>query len=72
MRGKFNTLPLLVLLGLGFLHFGSILPEPLGSYSTQGRNAVNQFIVGLFPDRQPRLRPNERTERQLKETEQRK
>lgn len=71
MRGKLNTLPLLILLGLAFLLFGSILPNPLGRYSTESRRAVNQFVVGLFPESRPRLSPNERTERQLKEIEQR-
>ncbi len=66
-----STLPFVVMLGLLFLVFGSVLPDPVGQYSTQMRNATNQFVTGLFPKQRPRLTPNERTERQLEEAENR-
>lgn len=66
-----STLPVFLVLALMFLVFGSALPDPLGQYSTQIRRAANQFAVGLFPQARPRLDPNERTERQLEEAENR-
>lgn len=66
-----STFPFVVMLGLLFLMFGSVLPDPVGQYSTRMRNATNQFVTGLFPKQRPRLTPNERTERQLQEAENR-
>ncbi|NJN31891.1 MAG: hypothetical protein HC824_16770 [Synechococcales cyanobacterium RM1_1_8] len=58
-----------MLTGLLFVGFGSILPAPLGPISTQARTSLNRWVIGLFPSSAPRLRPNERTERQLEQTE---
>lgn len=66
-----STFPVLIGLVLLFLMFGSALPDPVGQYSTNMRRAANQFVVGLFPKSGPRVNPNERTERQLEETENR-
>ena len=64
-----STFPVFVMLALLFIIFGSALPDPIGQYSTNIRRAANQFAVGLFPKPRPRMNPNERTEKQLEETE---
>jgi hypothetical protein len=67
-----STFPLFIIALLLFLVFGSVLPDPVGKYSTKMRNATNQFVIGLFPKARPKLNPDGRTEKQLDEIEQRK
>lgn len=64
-----STLPIFVIIALLFIAFGSLLPDPVGQYSTQIRQTTNRFVLGLFPQRRPKLAPNERTERQLEDIE---
>ncbi|BAY31319.1 hypothetical protein NIES2107_31780 [Nostoc carneum NIES-2107] len=60
----------LLLLFLIFVGFGdSFLPKPLSSASLQTRTAINQFVVGLFPNWHPKTNPNSRTERALDDIE---
>ncbi|MBD2168335.1 hypothetical protein H6G64_21735 [Calothrix sp. FACHB-156] len=60
----------LLLLFLIFVGFGdSFLPKPLSSASLQTRTAINKFVVGLFPNWQPKTNPNARTERALDDIE---
>lgn len=65
-----STFPLFVIALLLFLVFGSVLPDPVGQYSTKMRNATNQFVIGLFPKGRPKLTPHERTEKQLEDLQQ--
>ena len=64
-----STMPALLGAALLFLLFGSVLPDPVGQYSTNLRRSANQLMVNLLPKRGPRLNPNQRTERQLEETQ---
>ncbi|MEA5581243.1 hypothetical protein VB620_07810 [Nodularia harveyana UHCC-0300] len=61
---------------IGFLVFvaagDKVLPGSLGTASTQTRTAMNNFMVNLFGSWQPKTKPYERTEQQLRETEGRK
>ncbi|BAY61372.1 hypothetical protein NIES22_14370 [Calothrix brevissima NIES-22] len=67
-RKKANTW--FILLSLIFIGFGdSFLPKPLSTASFQARTKINEFIIGLFPDWEPKTNPYSRTERALEETE---
>ncbi len=58
------------LLLLLFIGFGdNFLPEPLKSASFKTRTSLNQFVVGLVPNWQPKTKPNERTEKAVEEIE---
>ncbi len=65
-RSKFS---LLLIAALMFMLVGDRLPEPVGSFSTQAKQSINGFVIGLFPSWNPNLNPNERTESQLKKAE---
>jgi hypothetical protein len=63
--------PLIVIVFLIFLTLGDrILPGALGKASTQTRGAINQFLIGLFPDWKPKTDPYERTEKAIEKEEQ--
>ena len=60
----------LVILFLLFVALGDrLLPKPLSTASLQTRTSLNNFFIGLFPQRQPKLDPNERTEKALEKQE---
>ena len=60
----------LLLLFLLFVTLGDrILPKPLSTASVQTRTSLNNFFIGLFPQRVPKLNPNERTEKALEQEE---
>lgn len=60
---------------IGFILFvaagDQVLPGALGTASIQTRTAMNSFFNNLFSWR-PKTKPYERTEKQLREAEQRK
>jgi hypothetical protein len=61
---------LLIVLSLVFIGFGdSFLPKPLSTTSRDTRNALNGFVIGLFPTWQPKTKPNQRTEKAIEDTE---
>jgi hypothetical protein len=56
-----NLLTLAFILTLLFISIGDrILPSPLNDASRNTRVSINNFLVGLFPDRKPKD-PNRRT-----------
>ena len=58
-----------VFLSLVFVGFGDkFLPEPLKSTSVNTRNGINQFVIGLFPNKKFKD-PNQRTEDFLETTD---
>ncbi|AKG20301.1 hypothetical protein [Calothrix sp. 336/3] len=69
MDKKTGTI-LLLILALVFIGFGdSFLPKPLSVASRNTRNTINQLIVGFFPSWQPKVKPQERTNKAIEETE---
>ncbi|WP_414549371.1 hypothetical protein [Anabaena sp. CCY 0017] len=60
---------------IGFILFvavgDQVLPGALGKSSTQTRTAMNNFVNNLFSWR-PKTKPYERTEKQLREIQERK
>jgi hypothetical protein len=64
-------MPLII---IGFILFvaggDQVFPGELGKASKQTRTAVNQFFVGLFPAWEPKTKPYERTEKELRKIEQ--
>ena len=70
MRFK-NLLGPLFILALLFITLGDrVLPAPLDDASRNTRTSINQFLIGLFPDWNP-TNPNERTEKEVEQLEQR-
>ncbi|MBE9198518.1 MULTISPECIES: hypothetical protein [unclassified Nodularia (in: cyanobacteria)] len=65
-----QNMPLIL---LGFLLFvaagDQVLPGALGKASTQTRTAMNNFVTNLFGSWQPKTKPYERTEQQLRKLE---
>ncbi|WP_016951253.1 hypothetical protein [Anabaena sp. PCC 7108] len=61
---------------IGFLLFvaggDKVLPGSLGQASTHTRLAINNVFIGLFPSWRPKTNPYARTEKQLRETEEKK
>ncbi|MEA5617828.1 hypothetical protein VB711_08250 [Cronbergia sp. UHCC 0137] len=64
------------LLFIGFLLFvvlgDKVLPGEIGKASTHTRTAMNNFFTGLFPTWQPKTKPYERTEKELRKLEEKK
>ncbi len=64
-KSKFNfqvNVPLLLLLSLLYIAIGDrILPQPIGTFSTQARTAINQALTGSFPSWRPKTNPYKRT-----------
>jgi hypothetical protein len=59
-----------IVLALLFITLGDrVLPEPLASASLKTRTSANEFLVGLFPNKQPK-NPNKRTEDAIQKQEQ--
>ncbi|MEC4983974.1 MAG: hypothetical protein SAJ37_11210 [Oscillatoria sp. PMC 1068.18] len=66
MRSK-NLLTIIGILALLFIGIGdTVLPGSLGEASKNTRQSINQFIIGLFPDKEF-TNPNERTEEAVEE-----
>ncbi|MBE9127196.1 MULTISPECIES: hypothetical protein [unclassified Coleofasciculus] len=69
MRFK-NLLGLVFILALVFITIGDrVLPAPLNQASRDTRTSLNQFLIGLFPDWEPK-NPNRRTEEEVEQLEQ--
>ena len=67
MNPKNRLFIFFVFVGLIFIGIGdNFLPQPLSNVSSQTRSSVNQFLMGLFPDKDP-IDPYERTEQLLNE-----
>jgi len=65
-----TTLTMLFFLALLFILIGDrLLPEPLSAVSQNTRTSINQFLIGLFPEREP-TDPYQRTEEAIKQQEQ--
>lgn len=66
-KGKF---PLLILLFLLFVLLGDRIPfPPVSNASLQTRTTLNNFMLGLFPKKEPK-NPYERTEKAIEKQEQ--
>ncbi|AFY52902.1 hypothetical protein Riv7116_0298 [Rivularia sp. PCC 7116] len=46
-----------------------ILPEPMKSASLNTRKTINKNLIGLFPTRESKLKPHERTRKAIEEAE---
>ncbi|MEO1374943.1 MAG: hypothetical protein AAFW70_11595 [Cyanobacteria bacterium J06635_10] len=59
-----------LLLFLGFVGIGdSVLPEPMKSASLNTRTTINKHLMGLFPNRESKLKPHKRTNKAIEELE---
>ncbi|MFB2935302.1 hypothetical protein ACE1B6_08480 [Aerosakkonemataceae cyanobacterium BLCC-F154] len=68
MFSKFKF-PLLIVVFLLFVLLGDRIPfQPIGNASLQTRTTLNNFMLGLFPKKQPK-NPYERTEKAIERTE---
>ncbi|MBV6624022.1 MAG: hypothetical protein KI793_13975 [Rivularia sp. (in: Bacteria)] len=47
----------------------SFLPEPMKSASFNTRKTINENLIGLFPTRESKLKPHERTRKAIEEAE---
>ncbi|MGI0491825.1 hypothetical protein ACN4EG_08430 [Alkalinema pantanalense CENA528] len=60
----------ILLVVIAFIGFGDqVLPQPIGRYSLQARNSIDQMMINLFPNWKPR-NPNARTEDAVQQMEQ--
>ncbi|MDJ0676856.1 MAG: hypothetical protein QNJ36_16005 [Calothrix sp. MO_167.B42] len=51
-----------------FIGFGdNFLPKPLNNASFHTRTTINNFIVGMFPTWEPKVKPHQRTEKAVEE-----
>lgn len=67
---KQPTFFLLLIVSLVFIGYGdSFLPQPLSTASLQTRTAINNFVIGMFPNWRPKEKPYERTEKAIEDTE---
>ncbi|MBF2015431.1 MAG: hypothetical protein IGS23_09585 [Rivularia sp. T60_A2020_040] len=66
--------PSIILLLLVFVLFVGIgdrvLPEPMKSASFNTRTTINKNLLGLFPTWKSKLKPHERTNKAIENTEQ--
>ncbi|MBD2626349.1 hypothetical protein [Trichormus variabilis] len=66
-------MPLILIGCLLFVAGGDrVFTGSLGQASTHTRLAMNKFFIGLFPSWRPKTDPYARTEKQLRETEEKK
>ncbi len=69
----FKKPPIILILLLFALFVGigdSVLPEPMKSASLNTRKTINKNLIGLFPTRESKLKPHERTNKAIEEAEQ--
>jgi hypothetical protein len=66
--------PSIILILLVFVLFvaigDSVLPEPMKSASLNTRKTINKQLIELFPTRESKLKPHERTRKAIEEAEQ--
>ncbi|HEY9701905.1 MAG TPA: hypothetical protein V6C58_05645 [Allocoleopsis sp.] len=61
-----SYIPFVIFLFLIFVGFGDkFLPQPLNSASTNTRNTINNYLYSLVPSWKPKNNPNERTEKEI-------
>jgi hypothetical protein len=66
-KGKF---PLLIVLFLLFVLLGDRIPfQPISNASLQTRTTMNNFMLGMFPKKEPR-NPYDRTEKAIEREQQ--
>ncbi|MEB3215536.1 MAG: hypothetical protein VKN72_04630 [Nostocales cyanobacterium 94392] len=64
---------LVVLIFVLFVGIGDrVLPEPMKSASFNTRTTINKNLLGLFPTWKSKLKPHERTNKAIEDTEQKK
>lgn len=64
-------MPLFIVMFLVFVGFGDqFLPKPLSTASTNTRETLNKYLLGIFPGWKPKTKPNERTEKAVEGLEQ--
>ena len=62
-----------LLLSVLFVGIGDrFLPEPMKSASLNTRTTINKHLMGLFPTRESKLKPHERTNKAIEELENKK
>ncbi len=67
---KKSSIILILLLFALFVGIGdSVLPEPMKSASLNTRKTINKNLIGLFPTRESKLKPHERTNKAIEEVE---
>jgi len=65
-----SAIPVWLALILVFVGFGDkFLPQPLSGASYNTRTAINQWMTGSFQVWQPKAKPYDRTEQELKDQE---
>lgn len=70
MKAIQGYIPIFLVLGILFVAVGDkFLPEPLKGASRTTRTTVNEFVIGLIPNRKPKTNPYQRTEDALDQTE---
>jgi hypothetical protein len=71
MRSKI-PIGFLFLTSIVFIGFGDqFLPPEIGRYSFQARSSIDQLLVNLVPNWQPKTNPHRRTEEAIQEKESR-
>jgi hypothetical protein len=71
MKKRFPIVTIL-LLAIGYIGFGDqVLPRSMGKYSTQTRAAIDDMMIGAFPNFNSKTNPNGRTEDAVRQTESR-
>jgi hypothetical protein len=71
MKKRFPIVTILFL-AIGYVGFGDqVLPRSVGQYSTQTRAAIDDMMIGAFPNFNPKTKPNARTEDAVRQTENR-
>ncbi|BAU14678.1 hypothetical protein LEP3755_52290 [Leptolyngbya sp. NIES-3755] len=59
----------LFLISIVFTGFGDqFLPSEIGRYSFQARSSIDQFLVNIVPNWQPKTNPYRRTEDAIRDT----
>jgi hypothetical protein len=67
---KKSNFILLFLLFVIFVGVGDrLLPEPMKSASLNTRTSINKGLIKLFPTRESKLKPHERTRKAIEEAE---
>ncbi|MGG6267623.1 hypothetical protein ACQ4M3_11805 [Leptolyngbya sp. AN03gr2] len=68
MRSKLPV-GFLFLISIVFIGFGDqFLPPQIGRYSFQARSSIDQLLVNIVPNRQPKTNPYRRTEDAIQDT----
>lgn len=52
-----------------FITVGQVMPQPIGTASQNTIHGINQFLIGLFPEKEFK-NPNDRTQKAVDELNQ--